>query len=205
MRFLAGDTKFAIISNNCWGAHVYQKLRIPFASPFIGLFILPNDYIDLCENFFELIGGDLAFIRSSGSPAVNAWRDAAKLTYPIGLLGGRIEINFQHYASDEEAAAKWRRRCARITSSPERLFFKFDDRDGATIEHFRRFAALPNRHRVCFTAKPYAGLETVVVPSAEGEGCVVDGLTLSQMSGNYFNCLRWISTRPAGLPLPSII
>ena len=47
LRALAADTRFTVVSNNCWGAHIYQALGVPYATPFVGLFIPPADYLEL--------------------------------------------------------------------------------------------------------------------------------------------------------------
>ena len=53
---------FTIVSNNCFAGFVYQKFGIKYNTPFIGLFILPPDYIELLKNFNELIKKKLIFI-----------------------------------------------------------------------------------------------------------------------------------------------
>jgi uncharacterized protein (DUF1919 family) len=204
LRALAADTRFTVISNNCWGAHVYQRLGIPYATPFIGLFMPPADYLELIGHFDELVGAELTFVRESHSASVNAWRERERLSYPIGLLGGRAEIDFQHYHSEEEARAAWTRRRRRINPDPTRRFFKFDDREGATPAHIAAFAALELRHKVCFTARRYAP-PTILAPAAPGEDHVLDGVSLANITRHRFNTLRWISALPAWLPLPSLV
>jgi uncharacterized protein (DUF1919 family) len=204
LRALAGDTRFTIISNNCWGAHVYQRLGIPYATPFIGLFIPPADYLELIGDLDRIIAAELTFAPESKSASVNAWRDGAKLTYPIGLLDGRIEIDFQHYHSEEEARATWTRRCRRINPDPARRFFKFDDREGATGDHIAAFAALELPHQVCFTVRRYEA-PTVLAPAAPSEAHVLDGVSLANITRHRFNTLRWVSALPRWLPLPSLV
>jgi uncharacterized protein (DUF1919 family) len=204
LRWLARDTKFTIVSNNCWGAHVYQALRIEYRSPFVGLFIPPKSYLELLRRFDRYIRSDLTFTNESSSASINAWRDRERLHYPIGLLDGKLELHFQHYAGENEARSKWRRRCQRISPDPERWFFKFDDREGATAEDILDFCGLPLTNKVCFTRTPYA-LPTIVVPGEPGDVQVSDGVALSRISGRYFNTLRWVSTRSARIPVPSLL
>ncbi len=205
LRTLAGgETPFTIVSNNCWGAHVYQALAIPYATPFVGLFIPPDSYLTLLRDFERLIAAPLEFTTTSRSASVNAWREAAGLGYPIGLLGGEVEIDFQHYPDEATARETWRRRSARVTADPRRRFFKFDDREGATAAHIDAFCALGLPGKVCFTAKA-AAARTVVVPPAPGEDHAPDGVSLAAISRRYFNTLRWISALPAWAPLPSLI
>jgi uncharacterized protein (DUF1919 family) len=204
LRTLAADTRFTVVSNNCWGAHVYQALGVPYATPFVGLFIPPADYLELVQNLDALVGAELSFLRESRSASVNEWRAREQLGYPIGLLGGRVEIDFQHYRGEDEARAAWRRRGARINPDPARRFFKFDDREGATDAHIAAFEALAAPNKVCFTARRHE-TPTVLAPSAPGEDHVLDGVSLAGVSRRAFNTLRWISALPRWLPLPSLV
>jgi uncharacterized protein (DUF1919 family) len=204
LRALAADTRFTVVSNNCWGAHIYQALGVPYATPFVGLFIPPADYLELVENLDALVGAELSFVRESRSASVNEWRTRERLGYPIGLLGGRVEIDFQHYRNEDEACAAWRRRGARINPDPARRFFKFDDREGATAAQIAAFAALAAPNKVCFTARRHQ-TPTVLAPAARGEDHVLDGVSLAGVSRRTFNTLRWISALPRWLPLPSLV
>lgn len=204
LRWLAGGEPFTIVSNNCWGAHVYQALGIPYATPFVGLFIPPKSYLRLLDRFDELIAADLTFTDRSESADVNAWRAREGLSYPIGRLGDCVEIDFQHYESEADAREKWRRRCARIVADPHRRFFKFDDREGAEPGDIAAFAKKPLANKVCFTARPYP-TPTVVVPPRNGEPHVVDGVSLAASARARFNVLKWISPKPAWLPLPALV
>jgi uncharacterized protein (DUF1919 family) len=204
LRALAADAAFTVVSNNCWGAHVYQALGIPYATPFIGLFIPPADYLELVENLDAFASAELTFVRESRSASVNAWREREQLTYPIGLLGGQVEIDFQHYHSEDEARSTWTRRCRRINPDPARRFFKFDDREGASAADIAAFGALGLPNKVCFTVRRYE-TPTVLAPAAPGEDHVLDGVSLANVSRRSFNTLRWVSALPRWLPLPSLV
>ena len=204
LRSLVGDLGFSIVSNNCWGAHVYRALRIPYLTPFVGLFIPPKSYIHLLKKFPECIHSDLVFTRGSNLRLLNAWRERERLTYPIGLLGHEVEIHFLHYGSTDEARSKWQRRCAQVIVDPTRIFFKFDDRDGASLEDIEAFDRISVRNKVCFTVGNF-NVQTIIVPAEPGAGHVLDGVSLARVSRYYFNALRWLSTRPGWLPLPSLL
>ena len=204
LRTLAGDRPFTIVSNNCWGAHVYQALDTPYATPFVGLFIPPRSYLTLLGDFARLMRSGLEFTATSRSPSVNAWREREGLRYPIGLLGGEVEIDFQHYPDEAAAREAWRRRSARMVPDPSRLFFKFDDREGATTADIEAFDALDLPNKVCFTARACAA-PAIVVPPTPGEDHAPDGVSLAAISHRCFNTLRWISTLPRWAPLPSLI
>ena len=106
---------FTIVSNNCWGGFVYQKFGLEYKTPFIGLFIFTPDYIELLKNFKELIFKELKFINFEQS---KYYKEIIKNKnyhiYPIAIIGGKVEIHFLHYKSNEEAAEKWKRRVKRI-------------------------------------------------------------------------------------------
>jgi uncharacterized protein (DUF1919 family) len=204
LRWLVEDSDFTIVSNNCWGAHFYQLLGIEYRTPFVGLFIPPKSYLELLRGFDHYIHAELAFRKESMFPAINEFRSHRPSQYPIGLLDERIELHFQHYRSEGEARCKWTRRCKRITENPRRRFFKFDDREGATTNDIREFCTLPFRNKVCFTHSKY-DLPTIVVPGEPGTNHVCDGLELSKISRRYFNGVRWVSTRPTQIPMPSLL
>lgn len=204
LRGLAGDGELTVVSNNCWGAHVYQKMGLAYRTPFVGLFITPEPYLRLLRDFDRLIVSDLVFLEESADPRLNARRRREGASYPIGLLGGEVEIHFQHYADRKEARDKWHRRVARMVADPARRFFKFDDREGASEAQIAAFCALPLANKLCFTARRHP-VDTVVVPPGDGSEEVIDGLALANISRHHANVLRWISTRPRWLPLPSLL
>jgi uncharacterized protein (DUF1919 family) len=204
LRYFVGNTNFTIVSNNCWGAHIYQALKMEYQTPFVGLFIPPKSYLDLLRRFDYFIRAELSFTHESGVASVSKWREREGLNYPIGLLGGQVEVHFQHYASQEEARSKWQRRCQRISPDPARWFFKFDDREGATADDIREFCGLPLANKVCFTHRA-SGLPTIVIRGEPGDTQIRDGVALARISRHHFNTLRWVSTRPAQIPLPSLL
>jgi uncharacterized protein (DUF1919 family) len=204
LRSLLGNAGFTVVSNNCWGAHLYRNLGLAYATPFVGLFIPPKSYLALLSRFDEMMTLEPAFVQASREARFNEWRARQALAYPIGVLGDSVEIHFMHYKDAAEATEKWRRRRARMVADPRRRFFKFDDRDGATPGDIVDFCGLPFANKVCFTAARHA-VDTVIVPAEPGESNVPDGERLAGFSRRYFNAFRWLSERPRWLPLPSVI
>jgi uncharacterized protein (DUF1919 family) len=49
LRMRVHDPEFTIVSNNCWGAHIYQNLGEPYRTPFVGLFLAPECYLRLLK------------------------------------------------------------------------------------------------------------------------------------------------------------
>jgi len=186
------NVNFSIISNNCWGAHVYQALRLEFTTPFIGLFLSPQSYLRLLADFPRSLSQPLNFKEVSDEPWVNQLRETSENPWPIGQLGNGIEIQFMHYKSATEAGEKWNRRLARLVTNPERLFVKFCDRDGCSPEQLAQFDALPFRNKIFFTARQDCpNRHAVKIPWQESR--VPDGRVLSQISPAYFDSIDWIN------------
>ena len=40
----------SIVSNDCWSSFMYRFYGLPFNSPFVGLFIMPDHYLAMLEN-----------------------------------------------------------------------------------------------------------------------------------------------------------
>ena len=189
-----GRKSFTIISNNCWGTHVYQKLKIEYQTPFIGLFLDPESYLNLISDFRKNVAKPLKFKPASDHFYINKLRQTTNGHYPIGYLSEKIEIQFVHYDSEKEAEEKWNRRVERIAKDDTRLFFKFCDRDGCSFEQLKRFDSLPFKNKVCFVSRPQLEiLSAVFIPECE-EGQVPDGIKLSEISDKFFDENRWLKS-----------
>lgn len=185
-------SEFSIISNNCWGAHVYQVLGRQFSTPFIGLFLSPTSYLRLLAEFPQRLETSLKFQSTSAETWVNQVREAHPHKWPVGSLGDGIEIQFMHYESETEASEKWSRRAARLIRRPDRWFFKFCDRDGCTAEQMAGFDQFAFRNKVLFTTQRDCPARCAVrIPSKEP--CVADGLALSRLSPAYFDTIDWLN------------
>lgn len=87
-----------IISSNCTGGFLYHWLGLQFKSPFINLFMTPDDFIVAMEHFEEFI----AF-------PITEKKDA-NFGYPVGIGAFNTLIHFMHYATFEDAIEKWNER-----------------------------------------------------------------------------------------------
>jgi uncharacterized protein (DUF1919 family) len=185
------NENFAVVSNNCWGAHVYQNLNRPYASPFVGLFLSPTAYLRLLSNFPALMVAPLEFRVESEEAWINLQRAGHSHRWPIGWLGREVEVQFMHYRSEAEAKEKWQRRCQRMARDQDRWFFKFDDRDGCTKEQLDTFVRLPQKNKVLFTTRRDVSGECVVRIPLD-QPCVPDGLELSRLSPRFFDAADWL-------------
>jgi uncharacterized protein (DUF1919 family) len=186
------DQNFTIVSNNCWGGHIYQLLGKPYQTPFIGLFFAPNCYLTLISRLRWYLSQPVRFTRRSRHDNINELREQQGSLYPIGYLGDDIEVQFMHYKSEAEAAEKWARRVERVCRDDDRLFFKFCDRDGCTQDQLAAFDSAPIAHKVCFVSRPSPQLRHAVLIPSEHDSQVPDGLSLSCISPRYFDTAGWI-------------
>ena len=143
------NKEFTIISNNCWGGMIYESYGLMKNSPTAGLFFMADDYIKFVSDLHGYTSKELTFIDPETSRYADELRKDARFgSYPIGKIDD-IEIMFLHGHSEQEAKDKWERRCKRINW--DKLIVKFNDQNGCTEEHARRYAELPIEHKLFFT------------------------------------------------------
>ena len=174
---------FSIIANNCWGAEVYKHFNLPFNTPIIGLYFYPACFLKFILNLEDNLSTHLTFIQQS--KYLNG-----EAAYPVGVVNG-IEIHFLHYDNEQEAFEKWTKRCKRVSQG--QLFFKFDDRDGATEEQVNDFLKLDLPNSICFTRNGKIDhTNHVHIPMPRNQSCVIDGFSLFPESIKYFDLSDWI-------------
>jgi len=184
-------TAFAVISNNCWGYEIYRALRVPYNSPFVGLFLFPGCYIRLLEEFETCVKSNLRFADQSKYIG-------GSVNYPIGFLCNEVEIHFLHYSSKEQASEKWKRRMVRLRKAMEAdkpFFVKFCDRDGCTAEHIAKFHSLPFPNKLSIGIGPFNAAGHLYQPRMKDPTgpFVLDGLKLYEKRYHYFDISYWLS------------
>lgn len=183
-QFRFRNFNFAVVSNNCWGGEIYKTYAKEFNTPFIGLFIMPSDYIKLLENFNFYMNKKLVFIEKKN------------FEYPIGRLDD-IEIYFMHYKNQTEANEKWERRKERFldfyNKYPEKVFFKLCDRDEANATMFKRFHETEHRNKISFSTGGFVveADNNIIIRERDGNS-VPDGKKLFYISLKYFDLNKWI-------------
>lgn len=143
-----GRSPFCLIADDCWGADVYRHLGRPYNTPFVGLFVKAEHFLRLCGDLEHYLSRPLGF---RDEPGVSGDQ-----RYPVGLLGGDVEIDFLHYPSAEDAAAAWNRRVARIELDSLAVKFRAPSEPpgGNQVE---RFNALPFERKVAFSVARWSG------------------------------------------------
>lgn len=94
-----------LICSNCAGGFIYHWLGLQFRSPFINLFLTPEDFIIALENFEEFLNTPIQELKDSGKD------------YPVGIGAFGVKIHFMHYKDFSEAVMKWNDRKRRINMS----------------------------------------------------------------------------------------
>lgn len=128
----------SLICNNCTAGFVLHELKLRFDTPTINLAIPPEDYLYMLEHFDEILDKEFTDITGDSK-------------YPIGLLDGKVRIEFIHYPTLDNAVEIWRKRCKRIDS--RHLYVTFVAKDGYSIEHLQRFDKLSFDNKIAFTNK----------------------------------------------------
>lgn len=140
---------FTIICNNCTGAMVMHDFGQRLDTPTVNLFITPKEYIQFLSDFEHYIKCDTI---------ENVTIDT---NYPVGLLDGKIHLNFMHYRTFDEAVEAWNRRKQRIHY--DNLFIILVVRDGCTHEELKAFDKLPFKHKIALVNKPYQDIKNQYV------------------------------------------
>lgn len=182
-----GNQEFVIVSNNCWGGQIYQRLNRPYNTPFVGLYIFGPDYMKLLNRFEYYLSRPLTFTSQS------LWTDE-EILYPIGKLDD-IEIHFVYYADKNEAIDKWTRRVIRLNKVKNRnnFFIKIDDRDQTTTEMIKEFHSLPFVNKISFGVMQMSINEHIVIPETD-QKFVPNGVILYKKGFRYVDQLNWIKT-----------
>ena len=159
MAGLKKDNSFTIISNNCWGGHVYRYFNLFYSSPTVGMFFFAEEYLRFLRNLKYYLSLNIRFITISESRYRDILIERNNPNCPIGVLDD-VEIVFLHYHSAEEAYQKWNRRKERMDFS--RIIVKMSEQNLCTPEHLKEFDSLPYQEKFVFVHRDY-GLESQIV------------------------------------------
>lgn len=135
-----------LICSNCAGGFIYHWLGLQFRSPFINLFLTPEDFVTALENFDEFIDTPIRELKDSGK------------NYPVGVGAFGIKVYFMHYKSFDEAIAKWNDRKNRIDKN--NMGVMLTNYAGGGHDLLKRFDALPYEHKVVFVPKPVEDIKS---------------------------------------------
>ncbi|MCM1066207.1 MAG: DUF1919 domain-containing protein [Muribaculaceae bacterium] len=166
---------FCVISNNCFGGRLYQDLELPYGTPTAGMFIIMADFIEFCKHLpHYLREAELTFVPDSKWEHIRQRRRDENLSYPIGLLDGKVELHFLHYASEEEARSKWLRRAARVDF--DKVVVAGLQIYGVSDADYRDFETIPYSRKYFFTTAQHEGCPSEIVLPTDGPDTVGDGM-----------------------------
>lgn len=180
---------FTIVANNCIAGTIYKDLDLTYLTPFVGLYMLPSDFIKLCENLKEYLEKPLLeFFTSSHS-------------YPVAKLGD-ITLFLMHYPDFESAKKAWDRRKIRVNF--ENIFYILVQKDGCSEEDMKRFDQLECPNKIILATNNEFNLQSLhVLDSFKNDHEVGAELNYrSRYSGNRYmydyDFIDWLNTCSAG-------
>ena len=181
---------FTIISNNCWGGHVYRYYNMEYTSPTIGLYFYSEDFVKFIYNLRQYIELELSFITLEQSRYKDDLVRHGNTNCPIGKLGD-IEIIFLHYKTEEEAALKWNRRKRRIVW--DNIVYKMSEQNLCSVELLEKFDQFPVERKLVFVTQDY-GLKSQVLWGSECErgNIAIDTVEFRK----YVNIEKFINGNP---------
>ena len=159
-----------VISANCVGAFILHDLNEPFNSPFVNLYLSPNDFVRYLQNIEFYQRQSLTFIQS-------------EKPYPVAKL----------------AQQKWLARSARMNLDNLFIMMTDkDDAQGIAYEDLAAFDQLPFKNKVVFTRKPYPEFKSAFyIKGFEKQNQVGDLFTFSGWNGvkyyDQFDYVAWFN------------
>jgi len=181
---------FSIICNNCIAGGIYRKLGLKYITPTVGLFFFSSDYLKFLENFEYFLKQPLTFKETSLHPEANELRK--RIHYPIGVLGGEVEIQFLHYKDEAEVVDKWTRRTKRINF--DNLFFIYSDAEEDFKEDLLvKYQMLPFENKIFFSSKPLRDFDCLVFIEEYRNALHVGDSTRNRMYEKHIDIIKWLN------------
>lgn len=136
-----------IISRDCMGGVLYERLGAQFTSPTIKLFMTNEDFLLFCMNLKLFLDSNL---EKDNSPQ-----------YPVGIIRtakGNIHLYFMHYSSFEDAKECWERRKKRVNYDNIKVIFNAEPDVDESIE--KNFYDLPYK-KVLLSSNCFGGKDSI--------------------------------------------
>lgn len=155
------NTDFSIISNNCWGGHVYRRYGLLYSSPTIGMYFYSEEYIKLLRNLDRNLFLPFSVVNANESKYYQDLLRKGQKNVFIGKLGNEIELVLLHYHSKEEAEEKCARRLARVNLN--NLIVKMSEMNMCSEKHLLEFDEMNYRKKVLFVAKEREKIKSQII------------------------------------------
>jgi uncharacterized protein (DUF1919 family) len=182
---------FSIIGNNCFAGGIYHKFGLQYGAPTIWTYIFPDDYIRLLENLDWYLQQPLAFKKETAHQMAQKHFELLGHRYPVGVLGGDIEIHFMHCQSEQQALEKWSRRLKRLNRN--NLFVLFSDGEEYHDDLLEKFERLPYKHKIFFSSKPCPQSKCTVFVQDYANAPFVFDSTRNRRYERYIDLVRWLN------------
>lgn len=145
------NTDLTLICSNCAGGILYHWLGIRFNSPFINLFMEPQDFVCCLENWEKFISTGIVEDTNT------------EKKYPVGIGYKNVRIHFMHYKTFSDAVTKWDERKSRINMDNAAIFLSnYFDIGGGGQDILERFDDLPFHNKVVFVEEKHPDIECAV-------------------------------------------
>lgn len=136
------ETGVSILSNNCWGGLAYHYLGIPIRTPFINMWMLPDDYFRLVNNLEYYLNQKLTIVGSSYDKGRRRW-------YPVVALGD-VKMHWNHCFNKkhlEKSVEQFIRRSKRVDYD-RLLAFVYFEGAGLAEKYANEFEAIPINNKI---------------------------------------------------------
>jgi uncharacterized protein (DUF1919 family) len=180
---------FTIIGNNCFTGGIYHKFGLKYTSPTIWTYIFPEEYLQLIGNLDWYLKQPLEF--TAVSKHLMAQKQLETRKYPIGLLGGDVEVHFMHYKTEKEALEKWNARIKRVNLN--NLFVVFSDGAEFKKELLEKYEKMPYTHKIFFSSKPIGNGKSTVFIRECAESTHVFDSTKNRKYEKYLDLVKWLN------------
>lgn len=134
------NSECTLVASNCTGGFLYHWLGLKFLSPFINLYMTPNDFITALEDFETFLNSPIYEVKNTG------------FDYPVGKAIHGEQIHFVHYGTFEEALEKWEERKKRMDMTNLGILLTNWTNDYSLL---KRFDNLPFKHKVVFVDQKF--------------------------------------------------
>ena len=189
LRRRLANRNVTILTDTCIAGVIYHELGLQFLSPTINLFFEDTDFYKFIRNLKEYLSMELRFVKGVAN-------------YPTAYLGD-ILIHFNHYHTEEEAAAKWYERCKRINW--DNIYVICSDRpingNVVTYEDIKCLDSLPYvKAKVIFSVQHYDDIDYILpLPKDDTQDCVKGYMMDKTWLGTwrwekYFDYVYWLNT-----------
>lgn len=184
------NNRFTIISNNCWGGHVYRYFNLEYESPTVGMYFYAAEYIKFLSRLRYYMDCELKVVPATQSRYYAELQRRGQEQRLIGVLDD-VEIVLLHYHTPEEAISKWNRRRVRIHW--DNIAVKFSEQNLCTPQLLQQFDELSFERKFVFVHKDYGLKSQVIFKKSAKMDEVPNDVTYFR---RYINLIKWLNGEP---------